>query len=87
MPIKKIENGEKPSSTLVWLEKLSTSLLFAALAVYVAPIFPVHTLVEDTYQKNTTLIVILLYMIVSTTCARFKYYHAWKLGDSYYKSQ
>lgn len=28
------------------------------------------------------MITILFYIFLSTTCARFKYYHAWKLGEA-----
>lgn len=65
---------------MVWLYKLFTAFTCAAMSIYLAPLVPVERLIDDSFQNSAHLIQIVIYMVVSTTLARFKYYFAWKMG-------
>ena len=60
-----------------------TGLFFGILVLVLTPRFPIHFLSGETYQQNASLPVFAFYLLVSTTCARFKYYFAWKLSESH----
>jgi lysophospholipid acyltransferase 1/2 len=67
---------------MIVLEKLGTSLFFAFCVISIAPIFPVESMLDPESIGKCSLWLIIVYMIISTTCARFKYFHAWKLGET-----
>ena len=48
----------------------------------VAPLFPVESLLDEQFVGRCNLFTVIVYLTITTTCARFKYYHAWKLGET-----
>lgn len=66
-----------------WLEKLLTGAFFGLLVLVLTPLFPIFVLSNETYQQNASLVGFMGHMFVSTLCARFKYYFAWKMSESH----
>ncbi|CAG2173243.1 unnamed protein product, partial [Oppiella nova] len=79
----KLSSRPMPSPLLLWavLRKLFVSVSFAVLLVTIAPMFPITHLTEDKFLDETSFISKLVYILCATCMARFKYYHAWILGE------
>lgn len=76
------EGKEAPSPTSAVLTKLFISTFFALSVVVVHPLIPADLMVDDKFIANSSWFYLVLYMTIFTTVARFKYYFAWRLGET-----
>jgi lysophospholipid acyltransferase 1/2 len=74
--------NKRPSPRNTVLFKLLTSFFFAFLVIAGTPLVPTELLVDDNFLNTSSFWYIVLYMVASTTAARFKYFLAWKLGET-----
>ncbi|XP_076362099.1 lysophospholipid acyltransferase 6-like isoform X2 [Tachypleus tridentatus] len=64
------------------VRKLAISICFGLFLIFVVPFFPIRYLKDPVYLYETPWYRQLLYIIICTSFARSKYYHAWLLGES-----
>ncbi|XP_032777415.2 lysophospholipid acyltransferase 1 [Daphnia magna] len=72
----------EPSAVTIVFQKLFFSLLCAGLFVKLTPMFLVTRVKDDDFVENTSLVGKTFFILLSTTIARMKYYHAWLLADA-----
>jgi len=75
-------NAIEPSPTLTVFKKIFGSILCAAIFVQITPMFNITRVKEDDFIESTSLMGKTLFIVVATTIARMKYYHAWLLADA-----
>uniref|UniRef100_T1J3J3 Uncharacterized protein n=1 Tax=Strigamia maritima TaxID=126957 RepID=T1J3J3_STRMM len=76
------ENSKEPSAASAVFKKTAASILFAVMLLNVTPIFFISWITESEFLLNTPFYKKILYILISTSCVRFKYYHAWTLADA-----
>lgn len=77
------KDGEpRPSPTRVVLTKLGSAFLLASVVLVAVPMVPSERLAEDDFLSKNSFFAIIIYMVAATSAARFKYYLAWRLGDT-----
>ncbi|XP_054158922.1 lysophospholipid acyltransferase 6-like [Oppia nitens] len=74
-------NKQFPSPLVPAIRKLTVSLTFAVLLLTIAPMFPITYLADNKFLDETPFLTKLVYILCATCVARFKYYHAWILGE------
>jgi len=72
----------EPSAALVVFKKIFVSVLCAGIFVSVTPMFNMIRVKDDEFIQSTSLLGKTLFIVVATTIARMKYYHAWLLADA-----
>ncbi|KYM79294.1 Membrane-bound O-acyltransferase domain-containing protein 2 [Atta colombica] len=72
----------EPSPTLVVVKKVAASLVCAIIFITFIPIFPIQYVKDDEFLEKTNMFYKLLYLMLTTMLARFKYYHAWLFADA-----
>ncbi|XP_046437718.1 lysophospholipid acyltransferase 6-like [Daphnia pulex] len=72
----------EPSAVSIVFKKLFFSLVCAGLFVKLTPMFLITRIKDDDFVENTSLFGKTLFILLSTTFARMKYYHAWLLADA-----
>lgn len=72
----------RPSPTGAVIRKLSTSVFFAFMVLKFCPLVPVEKLAGDGSMINNNFAIYVLYLVISTSAARFKYFFAWILGET-----
>ncbi|BES92546.1 MBOAT, membrane-bound O-acyltransferase family [Nesidiocoris tenuis] len=75
------DHPKEPSPTLEVLKKVVISILCAILYTVVYPYFPITRLKSEEFFL-LSIPQQIMYMYVSTTTTRFKYYHAWTLAEA-----
>ncbi|ESN94562.1 hypothetical protein HELRODRAFT_121109, partial [Helobdella robusta] len=82
-------NALFPVSTIVhefyfsnYFKKLSSVAVFLVLMAVCTPMFPAQTLIDETFNSSHSLPYRIIYCVISTSAARFKYYVAWKLAEA-----
>ncbi|RWS04110.1 lysophospholipid acyltransferase 2-like protein [Dinothrombium tinctorium] len=77
-------NTTKSKPTAMWavMRRLSISVFFAIMLLTLTPKFPVDKLADENYLRQTSFFSLMLYLFATTAVARFKYYHAWNLGET-----
>lgn len=71
-----------PSATKPVLQKLGTSTFYCICILTFLDKISCDYLVDPDFLRNGNFFVYLLYMILATSGARFKYFFAWKLGET-----
>ena len=72
----------EPSPSKAVAKKVMGSAVCALIFMKFVTLYPIKTLNDDDFIKNTTALEKLWYAIMATTTVRFKYYHAWLLSDA-----
>lgn len=78
--IKKSQKAPNPASTV--LVKLGTSAFYAFLVVVALQYVPHDRMVDKEFLANTSWLPYVIFMVICTSAARFKYFFAWKLGET-----
>jgi lysophospholipid acyltransferase 1/2 len=73
---------QRPSPTKAVLQKLAISTLFAILVLIAVPRVPTDLLADESFIAKHPFYLYVLYMIIATSAARFKYFFAWTLGET-----
>ncbi|KAI1283130.1 Lysophospholipid acyltransferase 1 [Halotydeus destructor] len=73
---------ESPSPSSVVLSKLGHCFCFAVMVLIGQPWIPIEALADDKFLSDHSFVYIVVYMILCTSAARYKYYLAWKLGET-----
>lgn len=76
------EATRRPSPTIPVIQKLSTSLFYLYATKKIATYVPHNHMVSETMLLNASFFHYSIYALFSTTAARFKYYFAWKWGET-----
>ncbi|XP_044018627.1 lysophospholipid acyltransferase 2 isoform X2 [Aphidius gifuensis] len=71
----------EPSPIPVVVKKIISSIICAILFISLLPVFPIQKVKDDDFLQSSTLYKI-MYLIISTTIVRFKYYYAWLFADA-----
>jgi lysophospholipid acyltransferase 1/2 len=78
-----VKEGEKvPAPSHAVLTKLFISTFFAISVVLVLPLVPPEKMVDDKFIATSSMLTLVLYMVLFTSVARFKYFFAWRLGET-----
>uniref|UniRef100_A0A182MSL8 Lysophospholipid acyltransferase 1 n=1 Tax=Anopheles culicifacies TaxID=139723 RepID=A0A182MSL8_9DIPT len=72
----------EPSPVKVVIKKVIASLVCALIFVKFATIYPIKTMKDDDFLKNSGFFYTLWFMMMATTAVRFKYYFAWLMADA-----
>lgn len=72
----------EPSSYLVVFKKVVCSALCALLFLNLIPSFPIQRVKEPEFLEDFSFHSKMMYLAITTTICRFKYYHAWLLADA-----
>jgi hypothetical protein len=72
----------EPSSYLVVFKKVVCSTLCALLFLNLIPSFPIQRVKEPEFLEQFSFQSKMMYIVITTTISRFKYYHAWLLADA-----
>lgn len=73
---------KRPSPTTAVITKLSTSCFYLFATKYLATFVPHSYMVNEKYLINSSFWEYSIFALFSTTAARFKYYFAWKWGET-----
>jgi len=72
----------EPSPTKAVVKKVMGSMICAFLFMKLVTIYPVKSMQDDDFVLKTSVFYKFWYVMMATTCIRFKYYHAWLLADA-----
>jgi lysophospholipid acyltransferase 1/2 len=78
----KVVEKRIPSATRPVLQKLGTSTFYCICILTFLDKINCEYLVDPVFLRDSSFFVYIFYMIVSTSGARFKYFFAWKLGET-----
>ncbi|RZB39174.1 IQ and ubiquitin-like domain-containing protein, partial [Asbolus verrucosus] len=72
----------EPSPMWAVCKKIVVAVMCAVMFVKFLPMFPISRVKDDDFVENTSVTQKIVYLFVSTTLVRFKYYFAWTLADA-----
>ncbi|XP_067631562.1 lysophospholipid acyltransferase 6 isoform X2 [Eurosta solidaginis] len=82
-----LDNGKselvlEPSPTKSVIRKVIGSIICAFIFMKFVKLYPIKNMKEDGFVQNTSMAYKFWYAMMATSCIRFKYYHAWLMGDA-----
>lgn len=82
-----LDNGKtelilEPSPIKTVIRKVTASIVCAFIFMKFVKVYPVKNMKDDAFLRNTTMLYKFWYVMMATSCIRFKYYHAWLLADA-----
>ncbi|RWS31105.1 Membrane-bound O-acyltransferase domain-containing protein 2-like protein [Leptotrombidium deliense] len=75
-------NKIRPTQMGAVLWRLWISITFAIMWLIFSPKFPITQLADEKFLKESSIWQIMVFLFATTAVARFKYYHAWNLGET-----
>lgn len=72
----------EPSPTRTVIEKVVGSMVCAFIFMKFSAVYPIKNLKDNDFMDASSFVGKLWFVMNATTVVRFKYYHAWMLGDA-----